>query len=278
MAHTPQRLRASVEDGGDRLDARRAVLTTLLSELAFKAKLTVSTSIEWADLKCVVEERGLKAAVARYIDAKITPLGQLEAHMYRENAQLGAAVTAAVQLASELDHWAAGMAALAQKQSSIPGSALISQLKYMVNSDLAEFMSASGTFEPVHVHGLGAVLWIRSGIYEVDLSDCILPSAETAVLIKMLPLRITKLHLADTDFCMRGKDLRPLEALCSYLASADCGLRDVDLARNSLGNLACEMITTALAHNTSLTSLVRATRASNPRARARAHAARHHST
>lgn len=237
----PDKLRADVADAGDdgdRLDARRAVLATLLSELAFKAKLTVSTGVEWADLKRVVDtramntaavadghfnsSRALAAAVARYIDAKITPLGERDAEAYRENAQLGEAVTLAVQLTSELDHWTSGMAALAEKQSALPaellrvgaeGSALIAQMKWLINSDEREFMAASGAFEAAHMHGLGALLWIRPSIVEIDLSNCILPSAECATLIKMCMPRRFPLNSEPSRFASPAAKV-PSSILC----------------------------------------------------------------
>ena len=247
----PDKLRDEVTANADedRLDERRTVLASLISELALKTKHSVGNSILWTNLKDVCDA---EAAVAKFIDDKITPLAARDTDAYRENAQLSEAVTAAVEFATALDRWPAGMAALAQKQSGLEGA-----LKSLVKSDLKNFMAAAGNFEAAHVHGLGALLWMRTGILEVDLSSSIIPSAECAVFVRLMPTRITTLHLADTDFCYRGKDLRPHEAICSYLATAECGLHDVNLARNALGNDAGEMLANAIAENTSLTTFVR---------------------
>ena len=173
----PDKLREEVNTAadGDRLDARKTALNLLISELAFKAKLTVSTSAEWAELKGVCDAAD---AVQKYIDAKIVPLGTLDAAEYKENAQLGDAINAAVQLATVLDNWPAGMKSLAVKQSGLQGA-----LKSMVQSDMPSFQSAAGDFSPIDVQGIGALLWMRMSIKEIDLASSIVPAAECAVLM-----------------------------------------------------------------------------------------------
>ena len=56
------------------------------------------------------------------------------------------------------------IAAVAEKQSSL-GDAL----KSLVQSEIASFQSAAGDFEPRDVEGLGALMWLRPSITEIDL-------------------------------------------------------------------------------------------------------------
>ena len=230
---------------------RRAALTAVLKELAHKARITVSSSDSYAELRGICD---VTAAVDGFIAEKMAPLTTGADSALAENKQLCGALTLGIQLSTALETWPGGMTALADKGTQIFDDGLSS----LVKSELSSYQSASGDYTPLEVQGVCALAWLRPCITEIDLAASLIPPDCVATLIKLLPKRVKTLSLSDTDFAKRGKDLSGVTALCDYLKSDGCGLTGLILKGNNLPNSAGTLLADALEKNTSLTMLVRA--------------------
>jgi Ran GTPase-activating protein (RanGAP) involved in mRNA processing and transport len=105
------------------------------------------------------------------------------------------------------------------------------------------------------VHGLVALMWIKSEITTLALNECTLSSESLEAMARALPLNLTSLGLGGSDIANGGGDNSGVMQLALVLRSSRCRLVALNLSHNSLGAQAGQVIAEALTSNGSLTSV-----------------------
>ena len=230
------------------LGKRQKVVRDMIEQLRRGAQREAETSPAWAMLR---DADGRCPAADRFLEAKLTPLGEHEATHYNRNGPLGDAIQEAVAVAEIVDGWPEELRALAER--------LGTEAEALLKAPPAE-VRPRGTLSRNEAEGLCCLAWHASHVdasMSIDLEGVKASPDVLAVACRALGPSVTSLSLKDTKLTAGGANTVALERLCGTLQDGHAPrLVALDLASNELGPANATMLVTALRVVASLTKIL----------------------